>query len=102
MASIDQTTTVQTLVRDIDVSTRIVMTEQPLNSTNPRINIDTLGPQELSNYNYDIYWDLDLIFTQWGVTGSTSPCYHLHIEKFGQPSAGHSYLFATLTGSDLY
>jgi hypothetical protein len=102
MASIDQTTTVQTLVRDIDVSSRIVMTEQPLNATNQRIDIATLGPQELSNYNYDIYWDLDLIFTQWGVTGSTSPCYHLHIEKFGQPSAGHSYLFATLTGSDLY
>ena len=102
MASIDLTTTVQSLVRDIDVSNRIVMTEQPLNATNQRIDIATLGPQELSNYDYDIYWDLDLIFTQWGVTGSTSPCYHLHIEKFGKPSAGHSYLFATLTGSDLY
>jgi hypothetical protein len=78
------------------------MTEQPLNATNQRIDIATLGPQELSNFNYDIYWDLDLIFTQWGVTGSTSPCYHLHIEKFGEAGAGHSYLFATLTGSDLY
>jgi hypothetical protein len=102
MASIDQTTTVQTLVRDIDVSSRIVMTGQPLNATNQRIDIATLGPQELSNFDYDVYWDLDLIFTQWGVTGSASPCYHLHLEKFGQPSAGHNYLFATLTGSDLY
>jgi len=101
-AAIDLTTTVQSLVRDIDVSNRIVMTEQPLNATNQRIDIATLGPQELSNYNYDIYWDLDLIFTQWGVTGSSSPCYHLHIEKFGEAGAGHSYLFATLTGSDLY
>lgn len=101
-AAIDLTTSVQSLVRDIDVSSRIVMTEQPLNATNQRIDIATLGPQELSNYNYDIYWDLDLIFTQWGVTGGTSPCYHLHIEKFGKSGAGHSYLFATLTGSDLY
>lgn len=101
-AAIDLTTSVQSLVRDIDVSSRIVMTEQLLNATNQRIDIATLGPQELSNFNYDIYWDLDLIFTQWGVTGSSSPCYHLHIEKFGQPSVGHSYLFATLTGSDLY
>lgn len=102
MASIDQTTTVQTLVRDIDVSTRIVMTNQPLNATDPQINIASLGPQEIVNWDYDVYWDLDLIFTQWGVTGSASPCYHVHLEKFGQPSAGHSYLFATLTGSDLY
>lgn len=101
-AAIDLTTSVQSLVRDIDVSSRIVMTEQPLNATNQRIDIATLGPQELSNYNYDIYWDLDLIFTQWGVTGSTSPCYHLHIEKFGDSNAGHNYLFATLAGSDLY
>lgn len=101
-AAIDLTTSVQSLVRDIDVSSRIVMTEQPLSATSQRIDIATLGPQELSNFNYDIYWDLDLIFTQWGVTGSTSPCYHLHIEKFGETGAGHSYLFATLTGSDLY
>ena len=102
MASIDQTTTVQTLVRDIDVSTRVVMTYQPLNSTDQRINIASLGPQEIVNWDYDMYWDLDLIFTQWGVTGSTSPCYHLHIEKFGDPNAGHNYLFATLAGTDLY
>ena len=102
MASIDQTTTVQTFVRDIDVSTRIVMTDQPLSATEPRITIASLGPQEIVNYDYDVYWDLDLICTQWAVTGTEPPCYHLHIEKFGQPSAGHSYLFATLTGSDLY
>jgi hypothetical protein len=102
MASIDQTTTVQTLVRDIDVSTRIVMTNQPLNATEPQINIASLGPQEIVNYDYDVYWDFDLIFTQWAGTGTEPPCYHLHIEKFGQPSAGHNYLFATLAGSDLY
>ena len=102
MASIDQTTTVQTFVRDIDVSTRIVMTDQPLSATEPRITIASLGPQEIVNYDYDVYWDLDLICTQWAVTGTEPPCYHLHIEKFGQPSAGHNYLFATLTGSDLY
>ena len=102
MASIDQTTTVQTFVRDIDVSTRIVMTDQPLSATEPRITIASLGPQEIVNYDYDVYWDLDLICTQWAVTGTEPPCYHLHIEKFGQPSAGHNYLYATLTGSDLY
>lgn len=101
-ASIDQTTTVQTYVTNIDSWSRIVMTSRDLNATTPRIDIATLGPQELSNYDYDAYWDLDLIFTQWGVTGTEPPCYHLHIEKFGQPSAGHSYLYATLTGSDLY
>lgn len=101
-ASIDQTTTVQTYVTNIDSWSRIVMTSRDLNATTPRIDIATLGPQEISNYDYDVYWDLDLIFTQWGVTGTEPPCYHLHIEKFGQPSAGHSYLFATLTGSDLY
>ena len=102
LASIDQTTTVQTYVRDIDVSNRIVMTNQPLNSTDQRINIASLGPQEIVNYDYDVYWDLDLIFTQWGILGSELPCYHLHIEKFGNATAGHNYLFATLTGSDLY
>lgn len=102
MSSIDQTTTVQTYVRDIDVSTRIIMTNQPLNATDTRINIASLGPQEIVNYDYDVYWDLDLIVTQWGVTGSASPCYHLHIEKFGDTNAGHNYLFATLAGTDLY
>ena len=102
MTSIDQTTTVQTYVRDIDVSTRIVMTDQPLSSTDQRINIASLGPQEIVNWDYDVYWDLDLIVRQWGVTGGESPCYHLHIEKFGNSNAGHNYLFATLTGSDLY
>lgn len=102
LSSIDQTTTVQTYVRDIDVSTRIVMTEQPLNSTDQRINIASLGAQEIVNYDYDVYWDLDLIFTQWGITGSELPCYHLHIEKFGDSTAGHNYLFATLAGTDLY
>jgi hypothetical protein len=101
-AQIDQTTTVQTYVRDIDAWSRIVKVEQPLTSADLRIDLATLGPQEQSNYNYDIYWDLDLIFHQWGVTGSTSPCYHLHIEKYGDPGAGHSYLFGTLAGTDLY
>lgn len=101
-ATIDQTTTVQTYVTSIDSWSRIVMPSEDLNATTPRIDIATLGPQEISNYDYDVYWDLDLIFTQWGVTGTEPPCYHLHIEKFGQSSAGHSYLFATLTGSDLY
>lgn len=102
LSSIDQTTTVQTYVRDIDVSTRIVMTEQSLNSTDQRINIASLGPQEIVNWDYDVYWDLDLIFTQWAVTSGVSPCYHLHIEKFGDSVAGHNYLFATLAGTDLY
>lgn len=105
LASIDQTTTVQTYVRDIDVSTRVVMTNKPLNATNTQINIASLGPQELVNWDYDVYWDLDLIITQWGVTGSTSPCYHLHIAKFGDEDSEHihnNFLFATLTGSDLY
>ena len=101
-ATIDQTTTVQTLVRDIDVSTRIVMTDQPLSATDQRINIASLGPQEIVNWDYDVYWDLDLISHQWGVTGTANPCYHLHIEKFGDPNAGHNYLFGTLAGTDLY
>jgi hypothetical protein len=101
-AQIDATTTVQTYVRDIDAWSRIVLVDQPLTSANPRIDLATLGPQEQSNYNYDIYWDLDIIVHQWGVTGSTSPCYHLHIEKYGDPDGGHSYLFGTLAGTDLY
>lgn len=101
-SQIDQTTTVQTYVRDIDAWSRIVKVEQPLTSADLRIDLATLGPQEQSNYNYDIYWDLDLIFHQWGVTNSPSPCYHLHIEKYGDPDAGHSYLFGTLAGTDLY
>ena len=102
LASIDQTTTVQTYVRDIDVSTRVIMTDQPLSATDQRINIASLGPQEIVNYDYDVYWDLDLIAHQWGVTGTANPCYHLHIEKFGDTNAGHNYLFATLAGTDLY
>ena len=101
-SQIDQTTTVQRLVRDIDVSSRIVMTEQPLHASSPRIDIATLGPQEIVNYDYDVYWDLDLIVNQWGVTGGSNPCYHLHLEKFGNSTAGHNYLFATLAGTDLY
>lgn len=102
MASIDQTTTVQTLVRDIDVSTRIVMTNQPLSATDSQINIASLGPQEIVNYDYDVYWDLDLIFHQWSLPNNPGPCYHLHLEKYGDPGAGHNYLFGTLAGSDLY
>lgn len=101
-SQIDQTTTVQTYVRDIDAWSRIVKVDQPLTSADLRIDLATLGPQEQSNYNFDIYWDLDLIFHQWGVTGSASPCYHLHLEKYGDPGAGHSYLFGTLAGTDLY
>lgn len=81
------------------------MTNKPLNATNTQINIASLGPQELVNWDYDVYWDLDLIITQWGVTSSTSPCYHLHIAKFGDENSEHihnNFLFATLTGSDLY
>lgn len=101
-ATIDTTTTVQSLVRNIDVSTRIVKTAQPLNSTDQRIEIATLGPQEIANYDYDIYWDLDLVFAQAGVTGGTKPCYRLHVEKFGDPDGGNNYLFGTLAGTDLY
>lgn len=101
-AQIDQTTTVQTYVRDIDAWSRIVKVDQPLTSTDTRIDLATLGPQEQSNFNYDVYWDLDLIVHQWGVTGSDSPCYHLHLEKYGDPDAGNSYLFGTLAGTDLY
>lgn len=98
-AAIDLTTTVQSLVTSIDVWNRIVMTGETLNSTTPRIDLATLGPQELSNYDYDVYWDLDIILNR--MAGENKPCYHLHIEKFGQPTPGHSYLYATLTGSDL-
>ena len=101
-AQIDATTTVQTYVRNIDAWSRIVNTDQPLTSANPRIDIATLGPQEQTNYDYDIYWDLDLIVRQWGVLNPESPCYHLHIEKYGDRDAGHNYLFATLAGTDLY
>lgn len=101
-AQIDQTTTVQTYVRDIDSWSRIVKVDQPLTSANTRIDLAAFGPQEQSNYDYDIYWDLDLIFHQWGVTNSPSPCYHLHLEKYGDPDAGHSYIFGTLAGTDLY
>ena len=101
-AQIDANTTVQNYVRNIDSWTRIVNVDQPLTSANPRIDIATLGPQEQTFYDYDIYWDLDLIVRQWGVLNPESPCYHLHIEKYGDPNAGHNYLFATLAGTDLY
>lgn len=101
-AQIDANTTVQNYVRNIDSWTRIVNVDQPLTSANPRIDIATLGPQEQTFYDYDIYWDLDLIVHQWGVLNPESPCYHLHIEKYGDPDAGHNYLFATLAGTDLY
>ena len=99
-SQIDSTTTVQSLVTSIDVWNRIVMTGETLNSSSPRIDLATLGPQEISNFDYDIYWDLDIILNR--LAGESKPAYHLHIEKFGKPSPGHSYLFATLTGSDLY
>lgn len=101
-AQIDTTTTVQSLVTSIDVWSRIVLTGQDFNSTSPRIDIATLGPQELSNYNYDVYWDLDIILSRPQVVGSSNHGYHLSMEKFGDTTAGHSYLVANLTGSDLY
>jgi hypothetical protein len=101
-AQIDSTTTVQSLVTSIDVWSRVVLTGQSFNSTSPRIDIATLGPQEISNFNYDIYWDLDIILSRPELTGSTNHGYHLSMEKFGDTVAGHSYLVANLTGSDLF
>lgn len=101
-AQIDSTTTVQTLVTSIDVWSRVVMTGQDLNSTTLRIDLATLGPQEISNYSYDIYWDLDIILSRPQVVGSSSHGYRLSMEKFGDSVAGHNYLVANLTGSDLY
>lgn len=101
-SQIDSTTTVQTLVTSIDVWSRIVLTEKDFTSAIPRIDLATLGPQEITNWDYDIYWDLNIILSRVGVTGGSKFGYRLSMEKFGDSVAGHNYLVANLTGSDLY
>ena len=99
--AVSSSTTVSDLVNNIDKTDRIVMTAQTLNSSNPRIDIATLGPQEQSLSSADIYWDLDLLVRQSGVLGGLSSGFHLHIEKYGNESANTNYIFATIAGTDL-
>lgn len=99
-SQIDATTTVQYYVTSVDVENSIVMTGNQINSSNTRLVIATLGPQEQTQYAADITFDLDIFVSQVGVSGSSKKGYKLRFRKFGNASAGHNYICATLAASD--
>lgn len=96
-AAIDLTTTVQSLVTSIDVQTRVVSTGNTINSSSsPRFTLFSLGPQEQSNFDTDIIYEVQLL------DSTNGRSYLLKVEKFGVPSTGHNYICATLAGGDLF